>query len=412
MSPSCGFDFTRISLVPQAQGMALQRAIGGQPATAPPAGRLQRKCAECEEDEKKNLQRSKDGRGEEGALGTQRAVEVTRGGGEPLPSAVRSHFEPRFGHDFSKVRIHRSTEAAAAARGVQARAYTIGSDIVFGDGQYAPSTAEGQRLLAHELTHVVQQGGAASIGGGTLQRDTAPEAAAPSASDRELDDVIRVLEGRVSSASTGQDGASPAGTLHALRNVRASGTESQKAAVIAKIHEAAEQQKAKTTAAGGAPVAEPGETQREMQRKGVEVSTPEDPLEREADRVAASIVDGGESAGAITAIGPGSAQAKLIQRQAEAGALVLVEAGPIGWVILGAIVVGVGIYAATRTCPPCPAPPGPEIDRVPPSTPHFPCPGDHWHYYVYNQNPVTCQCFGPRRMFGGCCGIGVPGAPC
>jgi RHS repeat-associated protein len=62
-----------------------------------------------------------------------------------------------------------------------------------------------------------------------------------------------------------------------------------------------------------------------------------------------------------------------------------------------------------KPCPPCPAPPPPQIHRVPPSTPHFPCPGDHWHYFVYNQNPVTCQCY-LQRKFGGCCG--TPGAPC
>jgi hypothetical protein len=90
--------------------------------------------------------------------------------------------------------------------------------------------------------------------------------------------------------------------------------------------------------------------------------------------------------------------------------------GPGDVVAVGILVVG--LFAAlaaststTRVCPPCPAPPGPDIDRVPPSRPHFPCPGDHWHYYEYNQNPVTCQCYGPRRLFGGCC-LGMPGAPC
>lgn len=63
----------------------------------------------------------------------------------------------------------------------------------------------------------------------------------------------------------------------------------------------------------------------------------------------------------------------------------------------------------TRPCPPCPTPPPPQIHRVPPSRPHFPCPGDHFHYFFYNQNPVTCQCY-LQRKFGGCCG--TPGAPC
>ncbi len=70
--------------------------------------------------------------------------------------------EPRFGHDFSQVRIHNDTQAAETAQAVHARAYTLGRDIVFGAGQYAPETITGKNLLAHELTHVVQQGGLVS----------------------------------------------------------------------------------------------------------------------------------------------------------------------------------------------------------------------------------------------------------
>lgn len=88
-------------------------------------------------------------------------------GGAPLSEELRSYFEPRFGHDFSRVRVHANGEAASAARSIDARAYTIGSDIVFGSGEYAPDAQEGRRLLAHELTHVVQQGG---VGKGTIQR--------------------------------------------------------------------------------------------------------------------------------------------------------------------------------------------------------------------------------------------------
>jgi len=83
--------------------------------------------------------------------------------GQPLDAATRAEMEQRFGHDFSQVRVHTDTPAANAAAGVSAKAYTIGSDLVFGEGRYAPETHEGQRLLAHELAHVVQQsrGGAA-----------------------------------------------------------------------------------------------------------------------------------------------------------------------------------------------------------------------------------------------------------
>jgi Domain of unknown function (DUF4157)/D-alanyl-D-alanine carboxypeptidase/Succinylglutamate desuccinylase / Aspartoacylase family len=81
------------------------------------------------------------------------------GGGRPLDSATRALVEPRFGYDFSQVRVHTDAQAAESARAVSALAYTVGNNVVFGAGQYAPGTAEGQRLLAHELTHVVQQSG-------------------------------------------------------------------------------------------------------------------------------------------------------------------------------------------------------------------------------------------------------------
>jgi hypothetical protein len=89
------------------------------------------------------------------------------GSGYPLDTATRAFMEPRFGHDFGQVRVHADSGAAKSARAVNARAYTLGSDIVFGAGQYAPGTAEGDRLLAHELTHVVQQKAAGTSG---LQR--------------------------------------------------------------------------------------------------------------------------------------------------------------------------------------------------------------------------------------------------
>jgi hypothetical protein len=65
--------------------------------------------------------------------------------------------EPRFGHDFGRVRVHTNTKAADSARAVNADAYTVGRDVVFGAGRFTPGTSEGRRLLAHELTHVVQQ---------------------------------------------------------------------------------------------------------------------------------------------------------------------------------------------------------------------------------------------------------------
>ena len=81
-------------------------------------------------------------------------------GGQPLPASERSFFEPRFGRNFGEVRVHANAHANEAARNVNALAYTMGHDVVFGEGQYQPGTNPGRSLIAHELAHVVQQGAA------------------------------------------------------------------------------------------------------------------------------------------------------------------------------------------------------------------------------------------------------------
>jgi hypothetical protein len=100
----------------------------------------------------------------------------------PLDAVTRSYFEPRFGCDFSSVLVHTGREAAASAREIDARAYTSGTHIVFADGEFAPQSAAGRRLLAHELVHVVQQQGGRAAApapvalrapGGTVQRQAA-----------------------------------------------------------------------------------------------------------------------------------------------------------------------------------------------------------------------------------------------
>jgi len=88
--------------------------------------------------------------------------EVLQSSGEPLEGATRALMEERFGHDFGDVRIHRDARAAESARAVHAEAYTVGRDIVFNSAGFAPHTEMGRRLLAHELTHVVQQNGTPS----------------------------------------------------------------------------------------------------------------------------------------------------------------------------------------------------------------------------------------------------------
>ena len=82
--------------------------------------------------------------------------------GRPLDSATRSVMETRLGHDFGKVRVYDDGRAAKSARDVNALAYTVGHDIVFGAGRYSPGTIEGRQLIAHELGHVMQQGDSAA----------------------------------------------------------------------------------------------------------------------------------------------------------------------------------------------------------------------------------------------------------
>jgi len=134
--------------------------------------------------------------------------------GQPLDAQSRPDMEARFGHDFGAVRIHADAKAAESARAVNAYGYTVGVHIAFGAGRFSPTTAEGRRLLAHELTHVVQQ---ATGGEASLQRQDKPPADKPAA---EREDVVLLLDdskraateaqsygGKVVRATSAEDGA-------------------------------------------------------------------------------------------------------------------------------------------------------------------------------------------------------------
>lgn len=105
--------------------------------------------------------------------------EVVNSTGQPLDPATSALMERRFDHDFGQVRVHTDGKAAESAHALNALAYTLGQDVVFGAGQYAPGTTEGDRLLAHELTHVVQQTG-------MIQRQPASEQQQQPASEEQL----------------------------------------------------------------------------------------------------------------------------------------------------------------------------------------------------------------------------------
>jgi hypothetical protein len=104
-------------------------------------------------------------------------IEALQAGGEPLSTPVRTFMERRFGHDFSKVHVHTGSAAEGAAALVNARAFSIGRTMVFGAGQYAPESENGRRLIAHELAHVVQQGGAPPLSKSLIQGDMKARAA-------------------------------------------------------------------------------------------------------------------------------------------------------------------------------------------------------------------------------------------
>jgi outer membrane protein OmpA-like peptidoglycan-associated protein len=112
---------------------------------------------ECEECKAMQLQRSAVGSSAD-ATAPPIVHEVLNSTGSPLDTATRSFMEPRFGHDFGNVRVHTGDKASESAKAVGALAYTVGRDIVFATGQYSTASSAGNKLLAHELAHTVQQG--------------------------------------------------------------------------------------------------------------------------------------------------------------------------------------------------------------------------------------------------------------
>jgi hypothetical protein len=140
------------------------KAVKSSSFTPSRSGLLQRKCAcggtpgvdgQCTECRKKRLQADQ--------FPAPSIVEdVLRSAGQPLDPTTRAFMEPRFGHDFSRVRVYADDKAAESARAVEANAYTVGNNVVFGAGQYAPQTNSGRQLIAHELSHTLQQGAASA----------------------------------------------------------------------------------------------------------------------------------------------------------------------------------------------------------------------------------------------------------
>lgn len=150
---------------PNVQRNLLGESVAAEPprthiAVSPASPQVSRACAHCEEEEKQTpVQRKENTAAQPTAPAS--VHEALNSPGQPLDPATRAFMEPRFGSSFDQVRIHTGRQSADSARSIGASAYTVGRDIVFASGHYAPNTPKGQRLLAHELTHVLQQGHAA-----------------------------------------------------------------------------------------------------------------------------------------------------------------------------------------------------------------------------------------------------------
>jgi len=171
---------------------------------------MQRACADCEHEKDKEETISRlpeaglNAEPADAGAATAGNIHAMHGGGMPLPDSTRAFFEPRFGADFSHVRVHTDARAAGTANAINAKAFTVGNNIAFGENQYSPHSLEGRQLLAHELTHVVQQdtvspqriyrddGGMTSAQApASTSGDRGPSASVPTAADIEQRDLVK-----------------------------------------------------------------------------------------------------------------------------------------------------------------------------------------------------------------------------
>jgi Domain of unknown function (DUF4157) len=177
------------------------------------SSQAQRKCAECEAEDEGALQRKESGSAVTAPATAPPIVDQALSSqGQPLDAETRAYFELRFGHDFSGVRVHTGQAASASARAINAMAYTVGRDIVFRDGAFPLGSPAGNRLLAHELTHVIQQGFSGTKDGGTPQMRAADLTVSDPGdpAEREADAVAEtVASGQAAALPSGPQTGSP-----------------------------------------------------------------------------------------------------------------------------------------------------------------------------------------------------------
>ena len=226
-SPRLGHEFSRIPIHPPAAGVIQTKLAINKPGDEfeqeadrvaeqvmrMPELHLQRKCAcggscaKCQDEADRLRMKSLGPRTAVGAVPAPPIVhEALRSPSQSLDGGTRAFMQPRFGREFGDVRVHTDETAARSAAAVRAQAYTVGRDIVFSAGQFAPQTPVGRRLLAHELTHVVQQDGGR---GGVVQRAPSGQPTADSPAEV-LGAIVHILSTRNMDIGLAQD-VGPAG---------------------------------------------------------------------------------------------------------------------------------------------------------------------------------------------------------
>ncbi|HEX6370230.1 MAG TPA: DUF4157 domain-containing protein [Longimicrobium sp.] len=308
--------------------------------------------------------------------------EVLRSAGQPLDPATRAFMEPRFGRDFSGVRIHTGARAADSAAATRAQAYTVGHSIVFGEGRFDPASASGRRLLAHELTHVVQQTERGSPDP-AVQRLPQPAGAAPAGGNPEsdIDAMIAALE-----AAGGTQDAPAAGgriplLLMRLRQVREAGSPREKAA-LAGIWRRANRPRGAATP---------------LQRTPLHIGSPHDPAEREADRVAERVVS--HPAGPV----PPASRQPIVERPGETTVLRQSQADSAGELTL--LILLLFAWLGLRTLQTLPRPrPVPLSQNPPTATPQGTTTAEPEEQARPDQGPTqTTDIIPPLPRQGPCC---------
>jgi hypothetical protein len=402
-SPRFGHDFSRIPIHPPAAGALQTKAAIEKPGEEYkqeadsiseevmriPEPRLQPACAcgggcprcQSEKATHEHVQTDRLQPNDTGKMVAPPIVHaVLHSSGQPLTPAAREFMEARFGYDFSRVRVHSNDEAANAARAVQARAYTSGHHIVFGAGQYQPLTSEGKLLLAHELTHVVQQdGGATEVAYRRPDESPPNSSAAPrggsGATERLLAIIadIQRVQANVSrspgDARTDQGSKSESqeyaekltGFIEQLRAVAKGNDEKLKMSVLAAFSSEGIQKAEARKAEEDSKVRE--QRSESLAAKSLEVSHPRDAAEIEADRIAQAVVHGPHATVTQTAPRGLVSRQGMAEALAGAGGLILTTEAeslpftswnPPGWVALGvatvvaAALLGTAVYMASN----------------------------------------------------------------